>query len=513
MKPLSEALQSAALSSAANSIVITDRKGRIVWVNPAFTALTGYKPEEVLGKTPRVLRSKRHDEAFYENLWTTILAGKIWSGEVTNQRKDGSEYTEEMTITPVRTRGGKITHFIAIKQNISEQKRLREQLFGAQRLEAIARLAGGLAHDFNNTLMVVIGYSDLLLKQLNLDEASAAKVISMRQVATNSAQLTRQLLAFSRTQVLQPRVLDLNELVINTEKLLHRLIGEDIKLIVSAKAPYPNIKADPSQMDQILMNLVVNSRDAMPQGGRLEIETATVELDETYCRQHQSVKPGCYVMLAVTDSGVGMDSHTVSLIFEPFFTTKAKGKGTGLGLSTVYGIVKQSGGYIWVYSEPDKGTTFKIYFPRISDAALPMSLEKRPPIQRGTETILVVEDEDAVRDVLRELLASNGYHIICAKDGPSALEIAQSLKRPPDLLITDWVMPNMTGGKLVEKLASQFPNLKTLYISGFAQEGRGRTLFLKPGTDFLQKPFLRDDLLRKVRAVLDAGEISKASQS
>ena len=353
-----------AIEQSADGIVITDAQGTIQYVNPAFTRVSGYSREEALGKNPRILKSGKHDEAYYRKLWETILGGEIWQDEITNRRSDGSLYPEQMTITPVRDQRGEITHFIAIKAEVTERKRLEQQLRQAQKMEAVGRLAGGVAHDFNNLLTIISGYSELLLEHPGTVEPLRGYVNEIRNASGRAASLTRQLLAFSRQQVLAPRVLDLNAVVANIEKMLKRLIGEDIDLVtVLAESLWP-VKADPGQLEQVLLNLAVNARDAMPKGGMLTIETANVEMDRTYAQTHFPLSPGPYVLLAFSDTGIGMDAETQARIFEPFFTTKEKGKGTGLGLATVYGIVKQSGGYIWVYSEVGKGTTFKIYLPR-----------------------------------------------------------------------------------------------------------------------------------------------------
>ena len=504
VEPLSPILQAAALNSAANGVVITDRDGRIVWVNPAFTSLTGYTAEEVLGQTPRVLRSAKHDQSFYENLWSTIIAGRVWHGEITNHRKDGSEYTEEMTITPVRTNGDQIIHFIAIKQDISQRKRLEEQLYRTQKLEAVGRLAGGMAHDFNNALTVIIGLSELVQESLDADDPMCGRMVAIRQAADHAAELTRRLLAFSRRQILQPRVLSLNTLVAGMQEMLQRLIGEHIELTSAFRASRPIIKADPGQLEQVLMNLTVNARDAMAKGGRLTIETANVELDETYCVEHRPVRPGHYVMLTVSDTGCGMDSETLSRVYEPFFTTKKQGEGTGLGLSMVYGIVKQSEGYIWAYSEPKRGSTFKLYFPEVGNAVSQVATPAAQPSARGgAETILLVEDDQAARELICESLTRKGYHVLSAPDGASAKEFVRQQNQRVDLVLTDWLMPGMNGGELIVELKSLNPKIKSVCMSGFVPGDIGQPLSLGPEASFLQKPFTQAALLTRVRAVLD----------
>jgi PAS domain S-box-containing protein len=498
-------LQAAVLQAAANSIVITDREGTILWTNYAFSQLTGYAFDEVLGKNTRVLKSGEQASAFYENLWRTITSGQTWHGEIVNKRKDGSLYPEEMTITPVRSGKGEISHFVAIKQDISERKRLEAQFLQAQKMEAVGRLAGGIAHDFNNALGVITGYSDILKTDLSLDDPKRAKLEEIHKAGQRAASLTRQLLAFSRKQPMQPVVLDLNSLVSETDKMLRPLIGEDIELILVRESKSARVKADRGQVEQILMNLAVNARDAMPEGGKLIIKIANADLDESYVRQHPYAKTGRYVMLCVSDSGSGMDQETQAHIFEPFFTTKGPGKGTGLGLSTVYGIVKQSGGHIVVYSEPGKGTTFRIYFPEVEEAVQPVSranvASARP---RGTETILLVEDEGSLRELARGCLQRGGYTVLEAREGRAAIEIASRHDQPIHLLLTDVIMPGLSGRDLADSLLGPRPDMKVLYMSGYTDDLIAHQGVLDPGTSLLEKPFSVESLLIKVREVLDA---------
>jgi signal transduction histidine kinase/ActR/RegA family two-component response regulator len=381
-----------------------------------------------------------------------------------------------------------------------------EQLRQAQKLEAVGQLAGGVAHDFNNLLTVITGYSDLMLRRVNGDESLRQKTHEIKHAAERAAALTRQLLAFSRKQVLQPKVLDLNSLVADTSKLLRRLIGEDIELILALKAASGRVLADPSQVEQVMMNLVVNARDAMPQGGKITIQTANVELDEAYAGMHIAIKPGAYLMLAVSDTGAGMDSETRAHIFEPFFTTKEVGKGTGLGLSTVYGIVKQSGGNIWVYSEVGQGTTFKIYLPRVAEEADARVAATKPVDMLGTETVLLVEDEEMVRKLTREILQDSGYRVLEATNGEEALRLCQQRDDTIHLLLTDVVMPLMSGRESAERIASTCPAIKVLYMSGYTDDAIVHHGVLEPGTQLLEKPFTADILTRRVREVLDAAK-------
>jgi two-component system cell cycle sensor histidine kinase/response regulator CckA len=492
-----------AIEQSAEGIVITDARGTIEYVNPAFSRVSGYSRAEALGKNPRILKSGKQDESYYRKLWTTILGGEIWQDEITNCRSDGRLYTERMTIAPVRDQRGEITHFIAVKAEVTERKRLEQQLRQAQKMEAVGRLAGGVAHDFNNMLTIISGYSGLLLEHPDMVEPLRAYVNEIRGASGRAASLTRQLLAFSRQQVLAPRVLDLNAVVANIEKMLKRLIGEDIDLVtVLGESLWP-IKADPGQLEQVLLNLVVNARDAMPNGGVLTLETSNVEMDSTFAQSHFPHTPGPYVLLAVSDTGMGMDAETQARIFEPFFTTKEKGKGTGLGLAMVYGIVKQSGGYIWVYSEVGKGTAFKIYLPRSEDE-VDEAIPGRSGVdaQQGTETLLLVEDEEAVRTLVRNVLRKKGYRVLEASQGEEALEFSELYRGRIDLLVTDVVMPQMNGRELARRLVKSRPEIKVLYISGYADN----TVWSEGGLDssgaFLQKPFSPEALARKVREVL-----------
>ena len=495
----------AAIEQAAEAVVFTDIEGQIQYVNPAFTRITGFSREEVLGHNLRLLKSGEHDRTFYEHLWRTILAGEVWQGEITNRRKDGSLYHEQMTITPVRNEQGKIRHFIAIKHDISERKRLEAQLFHARKMEAIGRLAGGVAHDFNNLLTIICGYSDLLLQSLMSSDPARGYVSEIKDAGERAASLTRQLLAFSRRQVVEPRVLDVNVIMAAMEKMLRRMAGEDIEFVTVLRAGSGLIKADQGQIEQTVMNLVVNARDAMPQGGKLIIETANVELDDAYARSHIAVKPGPYVMLAVSDTGFGMDEETQAHIFEPFFTTKEQGRGTGLGLATVYAIIKQNGGNIWVYSEVGRGTTIKIYLPRVEDCSgqseKPTSASRE---LRGSETILVVEDEEAVRSLVVGLLKAKGYTVLEAGRVDDALSVCLRHWGPIHLVLTDVVLPHMSGRDLADRLKPLCPGIRILYMSGYTQDAVASHGVIEPGATLLQKPFTSDILAGKVREVLDA---------
>jgi len=750
-------LQATALNAAANAIVITDAAGTILWVNPAFTTVTGYEPEEVTGRNPRVLKSGEHDSQFYQALWNTIRAGRVWHGEVVNRHKDGHLYWEEMTIAPVRSREGGITHFVAIKldvtarnqarealrrnevrfrrlvenigdgivvvndegkiqfasesacnvtgytreellgrtmlefahgedleqiqrlferslresgvivrwgsrvrhkdgswhyfegttanqledpdiaalvinfrditarqeaeealiraearyraifenaavgiylsapegrylsmnqalasiygfdspedaiQNLAEikslcvdankwtefqrtlaeegevrnfeyevkrrdgsqrwlvesaravygdkgellyyegvvedateRKSLELQLRQVQKLQAVGRLAGGVAHDFNNLLGVIIGYGEILETQLPAEHPGLNSVTEMQKAARRAANLTRQLLAFSRKQILQPQVLNLNSLVDELNKMLRRLIGDDIELVFHPGQELARVKADPGQLEQVIMNLAVNAKDAMPGGGRLLIETANVDVDEGFAYRHSPMRPGSYVLLSVADTGSGMSAEILSHIFEPFYTTKEQGKGTGLGLSIVYGIVKQSGGYVWVDSEPDHGSAFRIYLPPTTEAETALAPPVRASSIGGTETILVVEDDPSLREMIRIVLRAAGYRILEAQGGPEALARLRETNESVRLLLTDIIMPGkMNGWELAQSVATGWPGMRMLFMTGFGVELGTFGMEIAPDVMLITKPFSSDLLLRKVRETLD----------
>ncbi|MEX1182052.1 MAG: PAS domain S-box protein [Gemmatimonadota bacterium] len=623
---------SMAVDQSPAAVFITDPAGTIEYVNARFTEITGYTAAEAIGSTPRMLRSSLTPPDVYRDLWTTILRGDPWRGEILNRRKDGTLYWDASWISPIRDAGGRTTRFLALQEDVTERRateealraseqRLRtlfetvnlivltldaagrveyanpfllkltgytrEEVLGAdwferlipeahrpnmrgvfrnmieqllhphyrnpiltrtgaermiswhntvvrdaqgrptgtlsigeditehaqleaqlrqsQKMEAVGRLAGGVAHDFNNLLTVILGTAELMLFDTPATDPRQAELGEIRSAGERAAALTRQLLAFSRKQVLDVRVVDLNDLVVNLDRLLRRVIGEDVHLRTLPWVGLGAARADPGQIEQVILNLAINSRDAMPDGGTITIETANVELDETYAATHSPVQIGAYVMLALSDTGTGMTAATRAQIFEPFFTTKPAGKGTGLGLATVYGIVNQSGGHIWVYSEPGQGTTFKIYLPRVDasvDEAATDSARSEP--LTGTEFILVVEDDDTVRNVTSRMLEARGYRVLLAGAGAEALKLVEQHAGQISLLISDVVMPDMSGRELADRLAQIRPDMRVLFVSGYTDDTIAHHGVLEQGVNFLQKPFTPDALARMVRRVLDS---------
>jgi PAS domain S-box-containing protein len=492
--------------SAVDAVVTADGNGDIVSWNRGARAVFGYEPEEVLG-TPLARLVPEHlretDAQGRPRIASAEMAPALERPvELSGVRKDTRTFPIELSLARWETRLG--SFLTVIIRDITERRQLEEQFRQAQKMESVGRLAGGLAHDFNNLLTVIGGHADLLHERLRPEDPLRLRVGRIQEAATHAADLTRQLLAFSRKQMLAPKVLDLNAIVVEIEPMLRRLIGEDIDLIAAPARDLGSVKADPAQIKQILLNLAVNARDAMPLGGKLTIETDDVDLDERYARLHPELPPGRYVMIAVTDTGIGMDEATRSRIFEPFFTTKAPGRGTGLGLSTVYGIVKQSSGHISVYSEPGRGTAFKVYLPRVEEPAETAAAAAVAGARGGSETILVVEDNEMVRTVTCEILKRHGYTVVEARHGVDALDIARRYHGHIHLLLTDVVMPEMGGPELVSRLAPLRPRMKIVYVSGYTADAIDHQGMLNEGIEFLSKPVGLETLVRKVRAVLDA---------
>jgi len=499
----------AAVEQAVEAIVITDPQGNILYVNRSFERITGYSRAEVLGRNPRILKSGKHDAAFYRELWDTLTRGEVWHGFFYNRKKDGTIYQEEASINPIKDDRGRITSYVAVKRDVTHERALQQQLLQAQKMEAIGRLAGGVAHDFNNRLTSVIGYCELALRRLPEADPGRRYLQEILKAADRAKTLTRQLLAFSRKQVLESVVFDLNDLLRNIQDMLTRTIGEDITLVMELqpKGLWP-VKADPGQIEQVLLNLVVNARDAMPLGGQLTLRTANRVVDESGPGRLPGVTPGEYVQLSVADTGIGMTEEVRSHLFEPFFTTKEDGKGTGLGLATSYGIIQQSGGHIIVTTQPKAGTTFDIFLPRADGQKTVAShavVVEEVPRTRTNETILLVEDEEPVRELARLVLSELGYNVLSAANGVEAIEVLH--KHPDtrlDLLVTDVVMPQMGGRELAERLRQDRPGLKVLFTTGYSSEAESISRILSPSTFYLAKPFNASGLGRKVREVLDA---------
>ena len=495
---------SRAIEQAPFSVMITDTAGAIQYVNPQFTRTTGYEPAEVIGQNPRILKSGTHPPEFYSELWAAITAGGDWRGEIQNRKKDGSLYWGAASISPVTDPGGRIAHFIGVIEDITARKLLEQQFRQAQKMEAVGRLAGGVAHDFNNLLTVISGFTEIVADSIASDDPRSSQLAEVRSAAARAAALTKRLLAFSRRQVLQPETLDLNAAVSGMEKMIRRLIGEDITVRLDLAPGVPSVVADVGQIEQALLNLVVNARDAMPNGGTLEIATSEADMDEAFVRTHPGASLGSYVVISVRDTGCGMTEDVKAHLFEPFFTTKPQGRGTGLGLAMVYGFVKQSGGYIDAESSLGAGTTFRIYLPETSVPAGRPAAPAAVPESRGTETILVVEDEPAVADVVRRVLTASGYSILVARSADEALASCEGHPGPVHMLITDVVMPGLNGREVARLVRGLRPGIRVLYMSGFTDEVIAPLGILEPGIALIPKPFLPSTLRSKVREVLDA---------
>ena len=494
------------LESNPDPVVVYDMEGRVIYLNPAFTRVFGWSLEEQIGK--------KIDDFVPEENWPetrmmidkVTVSGESFSGlETRRYTKEGNILDISISGSCYRDQEGNVAASVINLRDITKQQELQAQFLHSQKMEGIGRLAGGVAHDFNNLLMIIIGYGELVFMGLRKDDPLRENVKEINRAAKSAASLTRQLMAFSRKQILKPRVLDFNEVVTNLKKMLGRIIGEDVELETALAPDLGLVEVDEGQMEQVIINLAVNAKDAMPQGGKLTLETATVYLDEEYARRHGvKLKHGPHVMLEMSDTGVGMDEETQAKIFEPFFTTKELGKGTGLGMATVYGIIKQSGGDIWVYSEPGGGTTFKIYLPVVEGKTEP---EQKGKIVleglRGSETVLLVEDEKSVLDLVRDILQRYGYSVLEAQNGEEALNISNQHEGPIHLMLTDAVMPGMSGRELAERAQSLRPEIKILYMSGHTDDAIAHHGVLAPGVNFIEKPFVPEDLVRKLRQVLD----------
>ncbi len=499
-----EASYTTLVQHAPIGIYRSSPEGRFLAVNAALVRMLGYESaEDVLrldlardvyadpAERDRLIAREGYTEQDYDEV------------EATWKRKDGRFLTMQLNVRVARDAAGRVEYYETFVRDLTEQRRLQQQLVQSQKMEAVGRLAGGIAHDFNNLLTVITSYSDLLLEDLAPTDPKRQDLEQVRHAADGAAALTRQLLAFSRQQVLAPRVVNLSAVVQGVEKMLRRVIGEDVDLVTALDSNVGAVKADVGQLEQVLMNLAVNARDAMPTGGQLTLETANVEHDPDYAREQEARPQRRFVMLAVTDTGIGMDEATKARIFEPFFTTKEPGKGTGLGLATVYGIVRQSGGFIWVYSEVGRGTTFKIYLPEVDSSVPSAGDAAATELPRGTETVLLVEDAVAVRAVARQVLERQGYAVLEAPNGNAALAIAGAHDGPIHLLLTDVVMPGLSGRQLADQLTRLRPNTHVLYASGYTDDAVVRHGVLEAGIAYLQKPFTAASLARKVREALD----------
>ena len=501
--------------NAADMIALVDSGGQRLYNSPSYEKLLGYSNQELRSSASleqvhpddRPILKEAAEEAFRGGVGRRI--------EYRMRHKDGRWRIMESTASPVCNDAGDVEKLVIVNRDITDRKRLEEQFRQAQKMEAVGRLSGGIAHDFNNLLGVIIGYVEILQEGLPADTPLRRCADEILQAGKRAAGLTRQLLAFSRQQVLEPKVLDLNSVVQDMETMLRRVIGEDVDLTSNLDSELGTVKADQGQLEQVIMNLAVNARDAMPEGGKLIIETANTEMDETFVRRYPyPVLPGLYVRLTVSDTGIGMDAATRARIFEPFFTTKDKGQGTGLGLAMVYGVVKQSGGYIDAYSELGIGTTFKIYLPRVDEAVAPV--QPQAPLAtslRGTETVLLVEDEEALRNLTRSLLQLCGYTVLDAQHGAAALDLSLQYPGMIDLLLTDVVMPGISGRTLADQLIQLRPKIKVAFMSGYTGQSVGAHGILDPGSIFLPKPFTRDALARKIREALDGGVKSASAGS
>jgi two-component system, cell cycle sensor histidine kinase and response regulator CckA len=497
---------SSVVERSTEATLVTDARGVIEFVNPAWERLSGDAAAALVGQDTATLVDGRPDAEFYRMLRRVLESASAWSGRFQSRRRDGGAYVAEAVISPVYDADGRLGNWVAGVHDVTHQQQMEDQLRQAQKMEVAGRLAGGIAHDFNNLLTVIAGRTQLLQRRLTPGTSEAADVELIGETARRAANLTRQLLVFSRNEAVVPQALSLNAVVTGTEKMLRRVIGEDVQLVTRLHETLGGVKADPGQLEQVILNLAVNARDAMPIGGRLSIETAEVEVDEAMARQHVGLSPGPHVTLAVSDTGEGIAPDLLPHIFEPFFTTKGE-RGTGLGLSTVYGIVTHSGGCVTVQSRPGRGTTFRILLPRVALPALPP--EQGPAVAgapRGTETILVVEDEEDVRTLAREILSEHGYRVLEGRDGVHAMAVGAAHGGPIHLLLTDVVLPCLGGREVADRLQAMRPETRVLFTSGYTDDAVIRHRVSRLQTPLLEKPYGADTLLRAVRRALDTAD-------
>jgi len=504
-------LLGSAVEQAQESILVTDAQlelpgPKIVFVNPAFTKMTGYTKEEVLGKTPRILQGPKTDKAACEKLKQTLARGEASHGEAINYRKDQTEFDIEWHIAPIRDSRQVVTHFVSIQRDISQRKRIEEQLIQSQKLETVGKLAGGIAHEFNNIMMAIMGHTDLMLNTIAPDNTIATNAKVIRQAAARASTLTRQLRAYARRQFLRPQNLNLNTVLTDMELIVRHLAGAEINVYIVPAANLYTVLADPGQISEVVTNIILNAKDAMPSGGKLTLETGNITFDEESASRYPELKPGNYATLSITDTGLGMTPEVQARVFEPFFTTKGVGKGTGLGLATAHGIIKQSGGHILVYSELGKGTTFRIYLPELEqDPRQKVQSAERPPAPSGSEIILVVEDDATVREMTTKFLRQLGYGVLSAGNGEEALKLLETPGREPvDLLFTDIVMPVMDGMELSRRVGKLYPEMKILFASAYAENALIHQGIVVPGMTLLEKPFSLSTLAQKVRKALES---------
>jgi len=503
-------LLGSAVEQSKESIVITDGNldqpgPAIHFVNPAFTRMTGYAAGEVLGKTPRILQGPRTDPVVLRRLRQTLEKGEVFEGVAVNYRRDGTEFEMEWQIAPLRNAAQTVTHFVAIQRDVTQRKRIEAQLFQSRKMETVGRLAGGIAHEFNSIMTAIIGQSELILGDLPVDSPLRHNATEIRQAADRVATLTRQLLAYGRKQILQPEIADLNSVICGMETVLRHLMAKDVDVRVVSNSDLKPVKVDGAQIEQVILNMAMNAADAMPNGGKLTLETANVTLDQEYVARFPDLKAGEYVMIAITDTGTGMTDDVKARVFEPFFSTKEIGQGTGLGLASCHGIIKQSGGHINVYSEPGRGAIFKIYLPQVATPGkLAPAPASRAGMPHGVETILLVEDDPALREMAATLLERLGYTVLAAADGIEALSLTHKKDRGYiDLLFTDVVMPHMSGRELSDRIRSLYPRTKILFTSAYTENAIVHQGVLDKDVELLQKPFTPSALARKIRDVLD----------